>query len=152
MPTLPNWLIGENLTLVQVVTLSRAGNGDLTETTPNLTLQGVARRIRLENDPIHEDIRPVASKTVHNVITGEDNTITLTIIPTIGALTRAAQLWTASNYFKVVFARGNEQWTGYFSRGRGVFGVENHGAQDDELTFRQVEVNEVGGSITVAQI
>ena len=152
MPTVPNWLIGENLTSVIVTALSRGSGGVLTETTPSLQVKGVTRSIRLEEDPDHEDIRPVRSKLKHNVITGDDATLTLTFIKTLGAINPAAQLVVASNYFKAVFVQGNEQWTGYSTRGRFSTGIENYGANTEELTLRQIDINDVNGSVTVVGV
>ena len=152
MPTLPNWLTGPALTAVTLTPLLRASNGVLSETTPVQSVRGVCRRIRLENDPQHEDIRPVASTLVHNVITGEDNTIVLSLIKTRTGLGALTQLVTQTNYIKATFTQGGEQWTGYFTRGRFTTGVESHGANEEELTLRQIEVNEVNGSVTVAAV
>lgn len=150
--TLPNWLIGENLTTVQLIAQARAANGDLTDTTPNLTVTSVCRRVRLDNEPIHEDIRPVDSQLVHNVIVGEDNTLTLSLIKVKTGLNPLANLVTSTNYIKAIFTWGGEQWTGFFTRGRYSSGVENYGGNEEELTLRQVEVNDVNGSVQLVAV
>jgi len=150
MASIPTWLLGKHLTSVVLTPQAVAADGTLSDSGSNTaqTVTARVRRIRLNSSVMTEDIRPVNSVRANNVVTGFDHTITLSVLmrpkstsPAVVSSPLASLAYAASDneIVKCTFTRGTSAWSGYFTVADYTEGVESFGANESELTLRQVD-------------
>lgn len=145
MPSIPQFLLGRDLTSVVITPQTVAANGALSDGTAK-TVTTVVDSIQASINPVHEEINPVNSTLANNVITHDDSSLTLSIIEVNnGSDPNPLEAIVLTNdVFKVVFTKGTATgstvtWTGYFTRGSCNFGISGRGKQIASLELLQVD-------------
>jgi hypothetical protein len=141
--TIPLWLTGDGLTAIAVTGLTvNPATGALTAGA-SASLLATCDSVRLEDVVENEDIRPVTSRKINNVITGQGVRLVLVEIlrkvvgPTLGAVRYT------NDYIRVTFTRGVNTYTGDFVRGPFTDGVTAFGKNVVELNLEPIDNTQI---------
>jgi hypothetical protein len=99
--------------------------------------------VRLEDVVEHEDIRPVTSRKINNVITGQGVRLVLVEILRKAAAPTLAALRYSNDYIRVTFTRGLNNYTGDFLRGTFSDGVTAFGKNVVELNLEPIDNSQI---------
>jgi hypothetical protein len=114
MPTLPVFLVNSAGPFSAVITPQTVTAGVLADTTPVATMTASLDDVSLDYTATTEDISAMTSGRRNPVITERGTSMTVgEILKTSGSNLLAAAA-VAGDYFKIVFTRGAQAWTGYF--------------------------------------
>lgn len=112
--SMPLWLVNSVGPFSVVITPQTVTGGVLADTTPVATMTASLDDLSFSYKPTTEDISAMTSGRANPVITSRSSSMSVgEIIKTSGSNLLAAAA-VAGDYFKIVFTRGAQSWTGYF--------------------------------------
>lgn len=114
MPTMPLWLVNSVGPFTVVITPQTVSAGVLSDTTPVATMTASLDDVSIDYTASTENISAMTSGKRNPVVTERGFSMSVgEIIKTSGSNLLAAAA-SAGDYFKIVFTRGAQAWTGYF--------------------------------------
>lgn len=139
MVAIPVWLIGQHITTLNIIPQAVAADGTLSDGATS-SLVGCIDEISPSLDVEEEEISPMTATTGNMVTTLNMPRLILVEVLRKNGVNILAAAAAGSDYFKIVFVRGSQTWTGYFKRGAYQEGIRR-GKSSGTLNLQPCGIN-----------
>lgn len=138
MTAIPVWLLGQHVSACAITPQSVAANGTLSAGAAS-SLVGSLDGIELDSTPELEEISPITTSRLNNVVVKSGTRITLTEILKSNGTNILPAAAVAADYFYVAITRGGQSWAFYGARGTYTESIQR-GKSVASLTLEMVDI------------